>query len=206
MINEIVQGIGDIVIADGEGGESHIVALGLEFFDDSGEIRKSVLSLVKEELGDFHRVDKSGYEEKKDFGTYSVDSKSYKSNNYQLDVIQDESYFGASGGTEQIFLSILSGMAGGIAGAITTQIYNIVINDAADYNSNNEKTKTLDEKLEATENILLKRFNASKPLKFTETKDTGKTFKCKVVDSKNQQFSVEVANRNNVLKIDIKTE
>lgn len=163
MKMEIDLEVGNIIIKHIDGSESHILPPEPKNFDDDGEIREKCFQIVSDELGDFDEVSEYSRDEEKSSGVYSVAGKSYKSSKYKLDVIQDEKYFGASGGTEQIVLAILGGVAGGIATVISTKLFDLVADKTISVYSDSIPARSLDKKQRIIERILIKRLSREEP-------------------------------------------
>lgn len=196
--------IGNIVVIDTDGSESHILLPDFRNFDDDREIQKYILNMVMEKLGAYDKIDNFHSEEQLTHGLYTIEAKSYQSRSYRLDIIEDELYVGASGGTEQIILALLSGAAGGIAGAITTQIYSAITDRFASAYDSKSEERNRDSLCQTIEKILIKRFKASKPLKFIEIESSEDNLSCVVMDSNGLTYDAKLEDVNGFQHLNIK--
>lgn len=201
---EIVQDVGNIIIKHADGSESHIIPPEFGDFDSGGEIRSAVVLVVSDELGVSHDVSEHNHEEVRGGGIYSVDRKTYKSGKYKLDVIQDDYYCGASGGTEQIILALLGGVAGGIAGAITTRIFDLVVDKLKTKYSASITDRSFEEKQRIIERVLIKQFKAKNPTQYLHVRHRKNVTECEIEDSYKNRYWVEVKERDGVLHLDAK--
>ena len=200
---EIDSEVGNIIIKHHDGGESHLLPPEFNNFDDDGKIQEKIILVVSDSLGSFSEVSEYNHEEEKANGIYSVSGKSYKSEKYKLDVIQNENYFGASGGTEQIILAILSGVAGGIATMITNKIFEVVADQIKTAYSGSISDRSLDARQHVIEKILIKRFKANKPIQYLKIKHRKNVTECEVEDFHKKKYTVQAKEQNGVLQLDI---
>lgn len=202
---ELDSDIGHIVITHPNGDESHILLpIDPGDFDFAHSILNPIVSILTDSLGSYESVKDETFEEERLAGVYTLDKKTYCASNYELNFIQDEFYCGASGGTEQIILSILAGVAGGISTAITTQIYNKISQYFSADNSDAGEAEAGDTTyLKTIEKIVIKRFNAEPPLNFSNAKYLNKKITFEVFDSKNNKFIAKINNSNGSFLIDI---
>jgi len=98
-------------------------------------------------------------------GQYTVDSTLYLSKNYKVNIIQDEFYVGAAGGTSQILLEIATGIASGIGAELSRRMLNLILKSSK--NSENKISKSSIYK--KVKNLLYNYYGASGEITFTET-------------------------------------
>jgi hypothetical protein len=200
---EIDLEVGNIIIEHTDGSESHIFPPEPNNFDDDGEIREKCFQIVSNELGVFDEISEYSREEEKSSGVYSVAGKSYKSSKCKLDVIQDEMYFGASGGTEQIILAIFGGVAGGIATVISTKLFDLIADKTISVYSDSIPARSLDKKQRIIEKILIKRFHAKSPIQYLKVKHGKNVTECEIEDSHKKKYFAQIKERGGVLHFDI---
>ena len=193
--------LGDVAISAPGGEEIHVFssALGLPF-DDDGEIAESVRAWLESELGEIHDVRERSHHETLSYGEYSAWSKKYLADSYELEVINDEVYVGAAGGTEQIILAIVSGAVGGSVGALMSMIVERAKKEAAGSHDH----WTDDKRLEKLQTLLTKRFGAQPPVTFERIRRHQDRTSYVATDADGKRFRVLVGGDEAILTVELK--
>ena len=196
--------IGNFVITSSDGSEIYIhPPETFEFYFDD-DIVELLLSFITKMLGSYDSIENFSHEENKGPGIYTIDTKSYLSSKYKLDIINDEFSCGASGGTEQIILAIIAGASGGVAGVIAKQIYKSIINKVSRECSIDKFEKSDEDTSHIIEKTLIKRFKAVEPMYYKDTKYINNKTEVTIVDAMNHLYMASYENKKGSLFLEIK--
>jgi hypothetical protein len=195
--------IGHVVITHPNGNESHIV---LPIPPNDGEVKSlfsQILSVVTNSLGAYQSLEDEATEEQRSGGLYTLDTKTFRTDKYELNFIEEEFYCGASGGTEQIILAIYGGVAGGVATVITTKIFDLITKKFSTGSSNSELDADNPELLTIIEDILVNRYKSKPPLYFSNSKYEDRCIALEITDSNYSKYFAKVQNINGSFRIDV---
>lgn len=198
---KIDKAIGDVAVKAGDGSGFHLFKPpDLPFFDDGRQIRKLILAAVEKQLGPHRKLPKESRQDEVGYGIYTIERVSYVSDSYRLEVTDDETYVGASAGTEQIILAIAAGGAGGVAGELARRFFNWI----AQVEGSDGQVLDDDVKLNRVSNLLRKHYAASGEITYHHLKESDGRMHLAGVDERGRQYDVYVSEKRRMLGIEVR--
>ncbi len=190
--------IGDAV-AQFSDGSLHVFLPDSYNLEIDNEALKSFLDDIKSLTGKFSKEEHKSESKELGNGVYTLDSTLYSSEQCKLNYLQDETYVGASGGTDQLLLEIVAaGMASGVGAELTRRLINLI------FGKNEQLEAISDEVYEKVKNILHKHYGAAGEITFLEKNESENLTFIKAEDFRGKQYNVTVNTENGKLSVMVK--
>jgi hypothetical protein len=181
--------IGDILIQFNDSSLHFFIPEDLDFFEINREELSKFIEDIQSLLGEVEKEKKDVKVEGKGFGEYTVDSTLYLSKEYRLNHLQDEIYIGASGGTDQIILELISvGFATGIGAELSRRLFELILSNTKYSNQVHSK----EEIYSKVKKLLYKQYGAAGEITFKKLEEKDDFFELAAIDSRGKVFEIKI--------------